>query len=141
MNSKFHLRFLIGAFAALAMSGCATFTKTQTSLFVDEDSNVISVEYGTRSKDHVFDMVSPGNGQPMEFSSKLMVRVLLPNGDRITAYRCFNPIPVGTMYMTDDEHWKYLANGFNCTIYEQLPDKSDYVAVFDGVLSKGSGDE
>ena len=124
--------------AVLALAGCATFTRSQTNLFVDEDGNCISVDYGTRSKDHVFKMISPGNGQPMEFSSPLMVKITLPNGDRISAYRCFNPLPVGTMYMTDNERWKYLANGFSCTIYEQLPDESDYVHVFDGVLAKGT---
>lgn len=138
MKSRSLLKACAGALTALALVGCATFTRTQTNLFVDEDGNVISVDYGTRSKDHVFDMVSPANGQPMTFSSELMVKVTLPNGDRITAYRCFNPIPVGTMYMTDDEEWKYLANGFNCTIYRRLPDKSDYVAAFDGVLAKGA---
>ena len=112
--------------AVLALAGCATFTRSQTNLFVDEDGNCISVDYGTRSKDHVFKMISPGNGQPMEFSSPLMVKITLPNGDRISAYRCFNPLPVG------------LANGFSCTIYEQLPDESDYVHVFDGVLAKGA---
>lgn len=131
------LKYICAASSAAFLAGCASFSLSQTSSFVDEDGNVITVEYGTRSKKHKFEMVSPVNGQPIEIASVLMVRVTLPDGERITAYQCFNPIPRGTMYMTEDEHWKYLASGFSCTLYEQIPDKSDYLAVFDGILAKG----
>ena len=124
---------LIGALALAA--GCASFELRQSDVFADEEGNVVGVDYGRRSKDHVFMVVSPGNGKLVEYKSDLMVRITLPDGNRISGYRTLNTFPVGTMYMTDDERWIYLANGFSCRIYMQLDDKSDYLLVFEGNLA------
>ena len=120
------------------VAGCTTFEKRQSDVFADEEGNVIGVDYGVGSKDHIFMVPSPGNGKLVEYKSNLMVKVTLPDGNRITGYRTLNTFPVGTMYMTENEDWIYLANGFSCRIYMrvELSDGSrDYMLVFEGNLS------
>ena len=130
--------FMLHVSCFMFLSGCASFHVQQTNLFTDEDGNVISVEYGTRSEDHSFMMTVPQTGKRVEFKSNLMVRVTLPDGRSFKGYRCYNPVPQGTMYMSDNERWKYLASGFSAFIYERLPNGEDYVRRFEGTLAKGS---
>lgn len=126
---------------ALALAGCATFEKTQSDAFIDDDSNVVFVDYGRRSKDHVFMVRSPGNGKLVEYTSNLMVKFTLPDGRRLTGYRTLNTMPVGTMYMTDDEEWIYLTNGLMCRIYLRTADGLDYLRVYEGNLTKSKDDK
>lgn len=133
---KYRLAFC-GLLASL-LAGCASFTPTHTNVFLNEEGFVVGVENGTRSKDHVFKVVSPGNGKEVEFASSLMVRVTLPDGDRIVCYQTLNDkFPIGTMYMTDDKEWIYITNGLMCRIYEMTADRRDYLLVFEGNLAKG----
>ena len=71
---------VLASVLAAALAGCASFERSQVDAFVDDQGYMIKVEYGTRSKDHVFMVPSPGNGKLVEYRSKLMVRVTLPDG-------------------------------------------------------------
>ena len=121
--------------AALLLQGCQSYTIVQTNVFADDDGNVITVDYGRSESDHVNTFVAPTNGKEMEFKSKLMVRVTLPDGDRFKAWRCMNFANAGTMYKTDSDEWKLLANGFSSVVYHQdEKDERLYHEVFRGVL-------
>lgn len=123
---------------AAALAGCASFERTQTDAFVDEDGYMIRVDYGLRSKDHIFMVPSPGNGKLVEYRSKLMVRVTLPDGDSFSAYRTLNSMPIGTMYMSDNEEWIFLTKGYWATVqHRDSPDSIDYSGVFEGYIRKG----
>ena len=131
--------FAAAALFAMA-SGCASFEKTISNAFIDDDGYVIYVDNGRRSRDHVFMVESPGNGKLVEYKSKLMVKVTLPDGTRFSAFQTLNPISVGTMYKSDDEKWIYLTNGLMCRVYSIMDDGSDYVRVYEGNLTKGPED-
>lgn len=133
--------FFAVASLAVALGGCASFTPTHSNVFMNEDGFVVGVQNGTRSSEHVFKVISPGNGKEVEFSSSLMVKVTLPDGERITCYQTLNTLPIGTMYMTDDKEWIYLTNGLMCRVYEMTADRSDYILVFEGNLAKGENKE
>ena len=128
----------LAAAFAVALSGCALFERSQVDAFVDDQGYMIKVEYGTRSKDHVFMVPSPGNGKLVEYRSKLMVRVTLPDGERFSAYRTLNSMPIGTMYMSDNEKWIFLTKGYWATVQKQdRKDSPDYTGVFEGYIRKG----
>lgn len=121
---------------ALLLLGCQSYTIVQRNVFADDDGRVIVVDYGRSDSDHHNTFVSPVTGKEMDFHTRLVVKVQLPDGDTIKAWQCMNFLPRGTMYMTDDEEWKVLVNGFSCTIYHQTGEKppKDYLEVFRGVI-------
>lgn len=121
---------------ALLLLGCQSYTIVQRNVFADDDGRVIVVDYGRSDSDHHNTFVSPVTGKEMDFRSRLVVKVLLPDGDTIKAWQCMNFLPRGTMYMTDNEEWKVLANGFSCTIYHRTGEEppKDYLEVFRGVI-------
>ena len=134
MSSVLRLKsFLVLAFLLL---GCQSYTIVQRNVFADDDGQVIVVDYGRSDSDHHNSFVSPVTGKEMDFHTRLVVKVQLPDGDTIKAWQCMNFLPRGTMYMTDDEEWKVRANGFSCTIYHQTGEKPprDYLEVFRGVI-------
>jgi hypothetical protein len=69
----------------------------------------------------------------MEFRSKLLVNVVLPDGDGFTAWQCMNFMRNGTMYKTDNEKYMFLAGGFSCIVYARESDGS-YSEMYRGVL-------
>ena len=130
---------MFGRFAGLVLvacaAGCQSYTIVQRNVFVDEDRNVVVVDYGRSDSDHVNTFVSPVTGQEMEFRSKLVVKALLPDGDTIKAWQCMNFLPRGTMYQTDNGKWKLLANGFSCIIYHRTDETPPrYLEVYRGVI-------
>lgn len=127
------------AAAALA-AGCHSYTIVQSNVFVDEDGNVVTVEYGRGDSAYTSTFISPATGREMEFKSKLMVRAELPDGDTFTAWQCMNFLARGTMYGTGNGKWKLLADGFSCVIYRQTEDKTDYLEVYRGVLCDTPGE-
>ena len=125
----------IAAVAALAFAGCQSYEIVQRNVFSDEDGNLVAVDYGRSDKDHVNTFIAPLTGREMEFKSKLVVRVELPDGEVFTAWQCMNFTRRGTMYKTDDERWMLLANGFSCVVYRQSEENpGDYREVYRGVL-------
>ena len=115
------------------MGGCQSYDILQANVFSDEDGNIISVEYGRAEKDHVNTFLAPTNGKEMEFKTRLLVRVHLPDGSDFTAWQCMNFMRSGTMYKTDDEKWMFLANGFTCIMYLKQPD-GRHAEVYRGIL-------
>ena len=126
---------LLSALGALLLAGCQSYEIVQSNVFSDEDGNSVMVEYGRSSTDHVNTFLSPQTGEEMEFKSKLVVLVTLPDGERFKAWQCMNFINLGTMYKTDDGEWMFLANGFSSIVYRQAGDDKDmYKEVYRGVL-------
>ena len=134
------MRYFPHLVGLLLLAGCQSYDIVQTNVFADDDGNVISVDYGRSETDHVNTFRAPTNGKEMEFKSKLMVKVTLPNGDRFKAWQCMNFLSMGTMYKTDDEEWMLLANGFTSIVYHQETveqggrEEARHVEVFRGVL-------
>ena len=122
--------------AALLLQGCQSYTIVQRNVFVDDDGQTVYVDYGRSESDHVNTFVSPATGAEMDFKSKLMVKVELPDGDTFKAWQCMNFLPRGTMYQSDNEEWKALANGFSFIVYRRTgePAPRDYLEVYRGVL-------
>ena len=121
---------------ALLILGCQSYEIVQQNVFADDDGNVVVVDYGRSDSDHYNTFISPTTGKEMDFHSKLMVRVRLPDGDTIKAWQCMNFLPRGTLYMTDNGEWKALANGFSFIIYHRTdePPPRDYLEVYRGVI-------
>ena len=119
-------------------SGCQSYTINQRLIFADDDGNVVIVDYGRSESEHYNTFISPANGKEMEFHSKHMVKVQLPDGDDFKAWECMSFLPpaTGTMYKTDNEEWKVLANGFSFSIYHRTgePPPRDYLEVYRGVV-------
>ena len=130
--------FLLG-FILLALVGCNTFTPTQTSGFLDDDGNYISVKYGKLKEPYRTEFVSPYNGKALEMKSKLAVEVTLPSGEVFRGYQCMNLLRTGTMYKSVNGKWLYHANGTSCSVYLINDAGNDYLHVFNGTLSEGSG--
>ena len=134
------MRYFPHLVGLLLLAGCQSYDIVQTNVFADDDGNVISVDYGRSETEHVNTFRAPTNGKEMEFKSKLMVKVTLPNGDRFKAWQCMNFLSMGTMYKTDDEEWMLLANGFTSIVYHQETvelrgrEETRYAEVFRGVL-------
>ena len=121
--------------AVLLLAGCQSYEVVQRNVFSDEDGNLVSVDYGRSTKDHVNTFFVPTTGKEMEFRSKLVVRAELPDGETFTAWQCMNFLRRGTMYKTDNGRWMLLANGFTCVVYIQSEDNPDnYREVYRGVL-------
>ena len=130
----------LSVLAAALMAGCQSYTIVQKNVFVDEDGNVVVVEYGRSEREHVNTFKAPATGKEMEFRSKLVVRAELPDGTRFTAWQCMNFLVRGTMYKTDNERWMLLADGFSCVVYRQTEEnETQYEEVYRGVLCDTPG--
>jgi len=130
---------LVFAVLAAVLAGCVSFTPQQTSLFTDEEGNLVSVEYGSSKKDHESKFTAP-NGKVLTMKSKLGVRVTLPDGDDFVGWVCMNPLRTGTMYRSNNEKWMYHANGISCTVFKKAVNpqgKEDYLIVFEGIICEG----
>ncbi len=124
------------AAAVLLLQGCQSYEIVQQNVFMDDDGNAVVVDYGRSESDHVNTFVSPVTGKEMDFRSKLVVVVTLPDGDTVKAWQCMNFLPRGTMYESDDGEWKVLANGFSVCLYRRTgePPPRDYLEVYRGVI-------
>jgi hypothetical protein len=122
----------------VALTGCNSFKVQQTNRFIDEDGNLISVQYGLLAKPHKTQFVSPVNGKTLDMESKLAVKVTLPDGGRFAGYQCMNMLRTGTMYKSSNEKWLFHANGTSCSVYLINEMGNDYLLVFNGILSEGS---
>jgi len=121
--------------ASMPLPGCLSYDIVQQNVFADDDGNVVVVNYGRSGRDHVNTFVSPVTGKEMEFRSKLLVKVELPNGDDFKAWQCMNFLSRGTMYQSDDEEWRVLAAGFSTVIYHRTDERPPrYLEVFRGVI-------
>ena len=121
----------------LALAGCQSYDIVQTNIFSDDGGNVVRIDYGRSDKEHVNTFRNPANGKEMEFKSRLVIQVVLPDGNDFTAWQCMNFTPSGTMYKTDDESWLVHVNGFSCAIFEHTPVPQDpglYREVYNGIL-------
>ena len=118
------------------LSGCQSYEIVQRNIFADDDGNVVVVDYGRSESDHCNTFVSPVTGKELEFRSKLVVKVQLPDGDDFKAWQCMTTLPRGTLYQSDNGEWKFLANGFSCMIYHRTgePPPRDYLEVYRGVI-------
>lgn len=126
--------FAFLAFAALLV-GCQSYDIVQMNVFSDDDGNVVRVAYGRSHEPHVNTFISPANGKEMEFRTNLVIDVVLPDGESITAWQCMNFLNTGTMYKTDNEKWMVLANGFSTVVYHQTREnKTRYLEVYRGIL-------
>ena len=122
-------------FAGLLLAGCESYDIMQRSVFSDDSGNMVMVAFGRGESDHVNYFVSPSNGKELEFKSKLVVEVELPDGDSFVAWQCMNMLANGTMYRTDNEKWMLLAAGFTCTVYRRNEEMEDrYDEVYRGIL-------
>ena len=142
--SKMYRAVIMACVAALAAAGCTSFTPLQTSMFTDEEGNIVVVDYGRDLKDHESKFTAP-SGKVMTMKSKLKVRVTLPDGTDFLAWECMNPLPSGTMYRTSNEKWMYHANGISCRVFKKAvnPDtgQDDYLEIFEGVICEGPKDD
>ena len=123
-------------FSLVLFAGCTTFTPLQSSMFTDEDGNIVVVDYGRDQKEHESKFYAP-NGREMTMRSKLKVRVTLPDGYTFIAWECMNPLATGTMYRSNNEKWMFHANGISCRAFRQTDDKRDYLVIFEGIICEG----
>lgn len=130
-----HLKILVALIGLGLLAGCATFKETDVSSFVDDAGFLIRVRYGERSRPHTYEIVSPTNGKSLACESKMMVKIVLPNGEKATCYYAQNDFSYGTMYKSDDGHWKFFTTGLEAAIFEYIPEKNDYLLVFKGVAA------
>jgi len=120
--------------AALLLSGCQSYEIVQTNIFADDAGNVVRVDYGRSDSDHTNTFKAP-NGKELEFKSRLVVDVTLPDGDDFTAWQCMNMSGRGSLYRTDDEEWMCHMTGFACFLYRRVEQngKSAYREMFRGI--------
>lgn len=131
------MKKLLSAVVILALSmfcGCNTLVPVQTMLFLDDNGNVIQVDYSRAMKDYVTTYKSPLNGAELTFGTKLHVCVHMPDGYRFKAWETKKIISNATMYMSTDERWLFHARGTTCSVYERTIDKRDYKLVYEGVM-------
>ena len=129
------LKTLAALLLSAAVYGCHSYDIVQTNVFSDEDGNLVSVDYGRAEKEHVNTFVSPMTGKEMEFKSKLVVRVTLPDGEKYTAWQCMNFLRGGTMYKSDNEQWMFHASSLSCAVLRQTEeDATRYQEVYRGIL-------
>lgn len=120
--------------ALFVFCGCNTLIPVQTMLFLDDNGNVIQVDYSRAKKDYVTSYNSPINGAELKFATKLHVCVHMPDGYRFNAWETKKIISNATMYMSSDERWLFHARGTTCSVYERTIDKTDYKLVYEGVM-------
>ena len=118
----------------LFLSGCTSFNLKQTVRFINEDGDVIVVDYGDGDSEYVSKFTAPRTGREMEFKSKNRVFVTLPDGKNFYAFECVNELSTGTMYQSSGEEWYYHANGLTCTVYRRVGNTRDFAPVFNGVV-------
>ena len=129
------MKIKILSFLAVVLTGCVSYDLVQTNMFSDENGYVVRIDYGRAEKDHVNYFESPTNGKRMEFKTRLVVEVTLPDGEEFTAWQCMNFLSSGTMYRTDNEEWMLHANGFTCVIYRRTEeDATKYLELYRGIL-------
>lgn len=132
MPKFIHAFFML---AIMALAGCQSYRIVQRNVFSDEDGYLVTVNYGVAAREHVNTFVSPMTGKEMDFKSKLVVEVDLPDGDSFKAWQCMNYQARGTMYRTDNGRWQILVNGFTCIVYRQAEEvPAAYQPVYRGVL-------
>lgn len=126
---------VVCAAVGLALAGCQSYRIVQKNVFSDEDGYLVTISYGVAEREHVNTFVSPMTGKEMDFKSKLVVEVDLPDGDSFRAWQCMNYQARGTMYRTDNGRWQILVNGFTCFVYRQSKENPKaYQPVYCGVL-------
>ncbi len=135
------MRFFLILLTAALFTGCTTFRPAQKDAFIDDDGNILVVEYGEASKPYTYTMVSPMNGVEVECTDRKMVRLDLPDGKRLVCYICQNAFRQGTMYQTRDKKWKYLTIGLACRLFRYDPAKNDYLLVYEGNICPSALDE
>jgi len=125
------------------LAGCASFRPLQVDYFLDDDGNVMEVEYGESSKPYTYKMVSPMNGAEVECTETKLVRIKLPepSTETLLCYICQNESPKGTMYATRDGKWKFLTIGIASRLYLWYPDEREYLLVFEGNISPSAGED
>ena len=116
------------------LCGCTSFNLKQTVRFINEDGEIIVVDYGDGDSEYVTKFTVPKTGKQMEFKSKNRVFLTMPDGRDFFAFECVNELRTGTMYQSADEDWYYHANGFVCTVYRRVGETRDYAPVFTGVV-------
>lgn len=118
------------------LTGCNSYQISQRNLFSDEDGNIVVVDYCHAEKDHKSTFIAPMTGKELEYKSRLLVKVQLPDGDSFKAWQCMNIYnTAGTMYKTDNDEWVVLVTGFTIEIFYITDDKSDHRLVYQGFLS------
>ena len=136
-----HIR-AVAAALLVAVAGCQSYEIVQTNIFSSDDGHVVTIAYGRNESFHVNTFRNPATGKDVEFKSKLVVRVKLPDGDSFTAWQCMNFLESGTMYKTDDDEWQILVNGLTCRIYLRVDDGSGrYREVYRGILCESPKEE
>ena len=138
LRSRFSY-LLLSSSVVLLLAGCTTFKPTQSSMFTDEEGNVIVVDYGRDRKDHESTYTAP-NGKVMTMKSKLKVRVTLPDGTDFLAWECMNEMPTGTMYRSNNRKFMFHANGISCRVFEKAVNpqgQEDYLLIFEGLICEG----
>lgn len=129
------LKIFAASLLAAAVCGCHSYDIVQTNVFSDEDGNLVTVDYGRAEREHVNTFISPMTGKEMEFKSKLVVRVTLPDGEKYTAWQCMNFLRGGTMYKSDNEKWMFHASGLSCAVFRQTEeDLTKYREIYRGIL-------
>ena len=121
-------------FSLLLFVGRTSFNLKQTVRFINEDGDVIVVDYGDGNSDYVTKFTVPKTGKQMEFKSKNRVFLTMPDGTSFYAFECVNELRTGAMYQSADEEWFYHANGFVCTVYRRVGKTQDLAPVFTGVV-------
>ena len=120
---------------ALCFAGCQSYEFVQSNIFSDDDGNIVAIDYGRSESDHVNTFRNPATGMIMEFKSKLVVRVRLPDDDTFTAWQGMNFMQAGTMYKTDNEEWMVLVTGFSCRVFLRGEEnETQYKEVYRGIL-------
>ena len=128
--------------AAFAVAGCQSYEIMQTNIFSNDGGQVVTIAYGRSGSYHVNTFKNPATGQDVDFKTKLVVRVEMPDGDSFTAWQCMNFMQSGTMYKTDDDEWQILVNGFTCRIFLRADDGSGlYDEVYRGILCESPKSE
>ena len=136
--------FVASVVLGLTMAGCQSYDIVQSNIFANDDGDAVRIDYGRSGSDHVNTFVNPATGDEMDFKSRLVVKVRLPDGESFTAWQCMNFLASGTMYRTDDEDWLVLVNGFTCMVYAKDPvpeDPGRYREVYRGILCESPKSE
>ena len=134
--------FAVAALILVAAVGCQSYEIVQTNIFSSDDGHVVTVAYGRSGSFHVNTFRNPATDTDIEFKTKLVVRVRLPDGDSFTAWQCMNFFESGTMYKTDDDEWQILVNGFTCRIFLRVDDGAgNYREVYRGILCESPKNE
>jgi len=117
-----------------ALLGCQSYEIVQSNIFADDNGNVVRVDYGRSDSDHVSHFRAP-NGKELDFKTRLVVEVTLPDGDAVTAWQCMNMMGPGALYRTDDKEWSFHLTGFACSVYRRLgrEGRIEYREVFKGI--------